>query len=388
MNSFYKYLISLHDFFEAIYGDKEDRVYLKNLCKDYVFYGKIKSVNMEKGIATAIFQNTAFKYRILLMQKHVGENHINLLQRDDEFSFKLNKFNPGSGYISITSFKLLDDDRQKQFDNLDLSYWEEFKSCLKKIAAQQTFSYIEKEKLEAIPHIEYKKLNLVNEYTTLWSEVLFNLKHKPEEIIEFIKTLEEHKNNLFDISCRDQYISFNRTDELLKRADETVKFIISRNINEKDLIWIYVNSYLRLIVAVQVILESILNPEEETLELDSRFYQYRFYGFLSNIFINGGVKSGYVSTRSIRSYRSMSFLLDKECGVTEKMIEDKSYVSFRLRKYFKSGNRVAIEDVRNHGPQNKIKLQNWGVIHNCNKLIRFQGRVLKETLEELSELPN
>lgn len=387
MNSFYKYLLSIHDLFEAIYVGNEDRVYIKNICNEYVFYGKVKSINTEKENVTAFFENSAYKNFILLTQKHYGENHLNLLQRGDEFSFKLNKFNPRSGYIGITSFKLLNDSRQKQFDDLDLSYWENFRGCLREIVSKQTFSALEKEKLEEVPHIQFKKLQLINEYTALFSEVLFSLKCKVGEIIDFIKALEKHKNNLFDINSKDQFISFARTEELLNKSEETVKSIIDQKTNEKDLIWIYVNSYLRLTAAVQGILESIIEPESETLQLESLFYEYRFYGFLSSMFINNGTKSGYARTGSIRSIRSMSFLLDKECGITEEMIENKNYVSFRLRKYFRVSNRVVIEDVRNHGQNKMTKLQNWSVIHNCNKLIRYQGRVLKETIEELSELP-
>lgn len=385
MNSFFKYVLSIHDFFEAIYEDKEDGANLKGLCKGFEFYGKIESIDVENGTAIANFQNVVAKHWISLSSKNVGKNHIGLLQIGDEFSFALRRFFPSNGFITITSFKLLNSDRQKQLDELDLNHWEVFQSFLKEIISKQEFSTQDKEKLEEIPHVKFKKIYVTDEYNDLYSEVLFNLRYKVEEIIAFLTALEKHNNNLYSV---DQNASLNRADFLLiDRSKETVDSLINQNINEKDLIWIYANSYLRLMIEVQVILDSIICPGEDELKLDSLFYEYRFYGYINNLFVNYyGVKSVFVNAASIKTSRNMSFLLGKECGVTEKMVEDKIYVSFRLRKYFKKGNKIAIEDVRSHGRE-RVKLQNWSVIHGANDLIKYNGRVFKETLEEMSKLP-
>lgn len=389
MNSFYKYFISIHEFFQAIYLDREDRVYIRNTFKESIFYGRVNSINFEKESATATFQNAAYKHAIILTNKIVGENHIKLLKVGDEFSFKLNKFNPGSGYISITNFKLLDNERQEEFINADLSFWMDLKNCFQYILKIQKFTDIEKQQVEAIPHIDFKKLNLVDEFTMIYSEVLYRLRKVPYQIIEFIKALEVHKNNYFSIDKREALIAFGRSEELSTKSIETIKSVLALQMNRNDLIWLYVNSYLRLTVNIQFLLEALIKPEEQALNLDYCFYEYRFYGQLADyIHVDSkGIKSINVRTKSLLSLGVMSFILGKEPGVTEKMIQERTMVSFRLRKYFKGINRVAIEDVRSADPKNQVKLQNWNTIHNCNKLIRHQGKVFKETLRELNNLP-
>ena len=386
--SFYKYLLSFQEFLGTIYKGWEDRISLYNLCSKYLLIGRVRNLNRDKEFAIANCQSVTFKNSITLNENYVGKNKVALLKEGDEFSFKLKRFNPITGTIIISNFKILDEERKKVFKGKDLSNWEYLKELLNIIISNKFLNEEIRVKVGDIPRINFKRLNLVAEYIEIFSDVLLALKDSAYDIICLLNSLEKSGNNIFSIKAKDIFIPINRDEKLLEKSYSLFNCILSQVIHRDDLIWLYVNSHLRMIVNIQLLLDSLVKDGEEFLDLDSNFYKYNFYGQLSGIINKNyfGIEYPFVRTKSIKSINAMSFRLDKEKGITKEAIENNALVTFRLRKYFVKNSNIAIEDLRTIEPKYLENLSDWKVLHNCNKLFRYRGRVFKENLREIESL--
>lgn len=394
MNSFYKYLLKINDIFSILYEKDEDRILLKRILEEYTFYGKVSFINMDRGVAFAHYENIVSDV-LYLNKKNIGQIYFDSLRIGDKFSFKINRFDPRNGSIEITNFQLTGSHRIKEYENAVKLYWEILKDCFNNIIMNGKFTFQDQKTIRSVPHIIkivphiniFKEEDIVGEYAELWSKVLLSLKHNSKEIIEFINSFDRHKNSLFNINDNDSsFLSINRANKILvENAEATIKTLTKINIRKEDLIYIYLNSYIRLVMDIQVILKYIIEPEKQTLRLDSIFKNYRFFGEL--VKMDGKEqeqKIGYVGTISMRTSEYMQFFIDKEQSVTQDMINSNKMVTFRLKEYHENEGHIEIEEV---WVQVKKKwLRSWAVIHDSHEQIKLRGIIKKETLEELSEL--
>ena len=390
MNSFYKYLLAIDDFFSILTGKREDRLPLDVKLKEYIFYGEILSINREDGIAWAGFQNVASSNKLRLTKRHLGRINFEILEERDMFSCSMKRYDPEKGFLDINKFKFVDPDKTNKYENISNSNWNTLKDCFKEIILKEELTAENIDKIQGVSYIGFEKLKLVDEYTDLYSQVLYSLKDKPKEITDFIDAIDFNDNNIFNVSKRNNnFLQINKTEELAKIAEQTINTLINDNLKNEDLIFIYLNSYLRLVINIQEILKSIMGPNEQILELDSLFGGYRFYGVLRNMTTDRiGRKLGYINTRSLKSSRNMSFFIHSEQSVSEEMFESryKNMITFRLKEYAKNRNYLEIEDVWVQTKNTWIR--NWGNIYSCHYQMKSTGTVKIEVLDELRKLPS
>lgn len=390
MNSFYKYLLGIDEFFSVLSEKREDRLPLDMKLKEYTFYGEILSVDKEEGIAWAGFQNVVSRGKLKLTKRLLGRIRFEILEEGDIFSCSIKRYDPKKGFIGINKFRLMDNDKVNKYELINQSNWSALKDFLKEIILKEELRPKDIEKIKSISYIGFDQLKLVDEYTDLYSRVLDSLKDKPEEITDFIDAIDFNDNNIFNVSNRNNnFLQINSTVDLVKRAEQTINALINDNLKNEDLIFIYLNSYLRLVINIQEILKSIVSPNEQILKLDSLFKGYRFYGVLKNMSTDRiGRKLGYINTRSLRSSRNMSFFIKDEQSISQDMFMDiryKNMITFQLKEYSKDRNYLQIEDVWVQTKNTWIR--NWGNIYSCHYQMQSTGTAKIEVLNELSKLP-
>ncbi len=407
MNSFYRYFVSIGDFFSIAFKGKQDRIVLKRLF-NYELFGEVyfkgqknketedqETENREtidgRTIVRANFLNIVFR-TIELNAEFVDDITLELMQKDDIFTCRLKRFNPRNQVIIIEKFRFAEKEKYLKYVEAVNARWSSLKRCFTQIINEESLPTQCIRELGSFPSVMMVELDpedysaLVNDYAEVYSDVLLRLKDKPDEIIAFVKALDKSDNNLFSLrNTKSSFLPIKREDEKqVERAKATAEALLAHELPKESFIWLYLNSYLRLVLNFGAMLKSLFKSELHMAELETLFSDYRFFGgLLKTIRKNGRVIClvDAITFKNPPYGMKLGFYLNKENSVTFAQIKDNKMVSFLISRYIPEDDFLEVQDIWTQGEDEWNR--NWKDLHDGHDQIKLYGTVKKDILDNL-----